>query len=790
MEHPLDESAQARLVRVYWATGQRAQALEVFHRARSRLSDELGVAPGPELEAALGEVLRGSGSGSGTGPAAAEPAPRDPPRQLPAGVPAFVGRGAELDVLDRLRAAAGEAPATAVVCGAPGVGKTAFAVRWAHHVRELFPDGQLYLDLRGYGTGTPLSAADGLGHLCVALGRPESELPDDPAGRAALFRTGSAGRRLLIVLDNARDADQVRPLLPGYGPSMVLVTSRDQHGGPVTVDGAARIQLTPLPTTDAVALLRRLIGSRVTDDPGSAVTLVEQCAHLPLALRVAAELAVSWPHESLASVVGQLADRHGRLDLLDVGGDTSAAVREVLSWSYQHLDPVAALAFRRLALHPGPGFDASTVAALSELDGRRAGRALAVLARGHLVEPRSTDRPTAGRYRMHDLMRAYAEELSAAVDGADARTAATGRLLDHYFGGVCRARALLYPAWRGYLPRPSTHGGADLAEADAPVDWLDREQANLRALCAYAARHGFPRQAIGMAANLQRQIEAGRYRDGLAAHSYALAAARDLGDDVAVAHLLGHVGELHRLLGRYDTAAGHLREALAGHDRTGDVRGQARALSALGIVAEQTGDPAGAVRHHRDALARYRAADDRRGEAIVLVNLGNAYSGQDELKRAADAFERAYTLFRDVVEPTGQAIALSNLGDVLCALGDHRRAGERLAEALPLFLAAGHRIGEAMVRTNLGQVKLRLGDPDAAMDELHTALRMFQEIGHRYGEASARNRMGEALRALGRHPEALECHRAALAIAAETQDHDEQVRARAALAELGAAPVD
>jgi DNA-binding SARP family transcriptional activator/tetratricopeptide (TPR) repeat protein len=781
-EHPLDESAQARLVRVYWSAGQRAQALEVFHRARRRLSEELGVAPGPELEAAFGEVLRGSGAA----PSVAGPAPRDPPRQLPAGVPAFVGRGAELGVLDRLRAAAGERPATAVVCGAPGVGKTAFALRWAHHARELFPDGQLYLDLRGYGTGTPLAAADGLGHLCVALGRPESELPDDTAGRAALFRTASAGRRLLVLLDNAVSADQVRPLLPGYGPSTVLVTSRDHLGGLVAVDGATRVELAPLPTTDAVALLRRLIGPRVVDDPDSAVTLVEQCAHLPLALRVAAELAVSCPRESLAGVVGQLADRHGRLDLLDVGGDTSAAVREVLSWSYQHLDAAAALAFRRLALHPGPEFDAATVAALSELDDRRAGRALAVLARGHLVEPCSAHRPTAGRYRMHDLMRAYAEELSADLDDATARAAATGRLLDHYFGGVCRARALMYPAWRGYLPGPSVDRGPRLGDADAAVAWLDREQANLGALCAHAARNGFPRQAIGMAANLQRHYEAGRYRDGLAAHSYALAAARDLGDDVAVAHLLGHVGELHRLLGRYDTAAAHLREALAGHDRTGDVRGQARALSALGIVAERTGDAAGAVGHHRAALARYRAAGDRRGEAIVLVNLGNAYSGRDEPRRAADAFEEAYTLFRDVVEPTGQAAALSNLGDVLSTLGEHDRAGERLAEALPLFLAAGHRIGEAMVRTNLGQVKLRLGEPDAAMDELHTAVRIFQEIGHRYGEASARNRMGEALRALGRHPEALACHRAALAIATETHDHDEQVRARAALAELGA----
>ena len=863
-ENPLDESAQARLVRVYRSMGQRGQALGVYHRARQRLADELGVVPGPELGAALSDLLRdGAGPANGTpGPAAtaagqpsarpgqpgqpsgtrglaggtagqpgarpghaggmrgrasgtpgAAPArqgppaagtPTDPrsvgtlmassqkgdgrdrrdrptPRQLPADVGAFVGRGPDLDGLDRLGEEPDGRPVIAVICGAAGVGKTAFALRWAHRARDRFPDGQLYLDLRGYGTGTPLSAPDALGHLCVALGRSEADLPADPAERAALFRTESAGRRLLIVLDNAASADQIRPLLPGSGPSMVLVTSRDHLGGLVALDGANRVELAPLPTDDAVALLRLLIGPRVADDPHSAETLVEQCARLPLALRVAAELAASWPAESLAGIAGQLADRHARLDLLDVGGDTSAAVREVLSWSFHHLDAVAALAFRRLALHPGPEFDALTVAALSSVDDRAAARALGVLARGHLVEPCRS-----GRYRMHDLLRAYAEEVSRDLDDADARATATEALLDHYLGGLCRARAVLYPTWHGYLPSSGASGGPEFVDAAAAVAWLDREQANLTALCAHAARNGRPRHAIAIAANLQRHFEGGRYRDGLTVHAFALAAARDLGDDAAVAHLRAHVGEIHRLLGRYDVAARELRSALAGHRSTGDLRGEARALSGLGIVAERTGDHASAVRHHRDALARYRRADDRRGEAGVLVNLGNAYSGQDEPHRAADAFEQAWTIFRDLAEPTGEAAALSNLGDVLSTLGEPTRAAERLAEALPLFRAAGHRNGEAVALTNLGQVKLRLGAVGAALEDLSAAIRIFEETGHRYGEASARNGMGEALGSVGRDDEALAYHRAALTIATETQDHDEQTRAEAALAALHA----
>ncbi|GGM55604.1 XRE family transcriptional regulator [Micromonospora sonchi] len=790
-EHPLDESAQARLVRVYRSMGQRDQALAVYHRARQRLAEELGVAPGPGLAAALSELLRDEPDSPLPQPHQEPPLvvpPRDGggrPRQLPAEVPAFVGRGAELDHLDRLRAGAGEPgdrPVTVVICGAAGVGKTAFALRWAHRARDRFPDGQLYLDLRGYGTGTPLSAPDALGYLCVALGRAEAELPADPAKRAALFRTESAGRRLFILLDNAANADQIRPLLPGSGPSMVVVTSRDHLGGLVALDGASRVELAPLPTADAIALLLSLIGGRVADDPDSAGTLVEQCARLPLALRVAAELAASWPAESLASIVGKLADRHARLELLDAGGDTNAAVRDVLSWSLQHVDGVVALAFRRLALHPGPEFDAATVAALSELDARTAGRALAVLARGHLIEPRRT-----GRFRMHDLTRAYAEEMSRQLDPPAARAAATERLLDHYLGGVCRARAVLYPTWHGYLPGPSTArapSAPDLPDAAAAVAWLDREQANLSALCAHAARNGWPRQAIGIAANLQRHFEGGRYRDGLTIHSFALAAARELGDDTAVAHLRTHIGEIHRLLGHYDVAVVHLREALSGHRRTNDVHGQARALSALGVVAERLGDHTESIRNHQDALALYRRCRDRRGEAGVLVNLGNAYSGQDDPKRAADAFEQAHAIFRDLTEPTGQAAALSNLGDVLLTLGEYTRAAERLTEALPLFQSAGHRNGEAVVRANLAQLKLRLGTPDAALDELDTALRIFEETGHRYGEASARNGMGEALRALGRYPEALAAHRAALAIATDTQDHDEHRRALTALETL------
>jgi DNA-binding SARP family transcriptional activator len=440
-EHPLAEPLAAALLRALAATGRGAEALDRFAALRRLLADALGSEPGPELQAVHQAILRGEL----TPPRATNHAPPQPvPAQLPAGVPAFTGRHAELAALDTLLAgtgrhrdaAAGPAagappPGSALTCaisGTAGVGKTALALHWAHRVRARFPDGQLYLDLRGYDADQPVDPAEALARCLLALGVREGDIPRGLDERAARYRTELTGRRMLIVLDNAEAVEQVRPLLPGTPSCLVVVTSRDSLGGLVALHGAHRLDLDLLPLPDTLTLLRRLIGSdRVDAAPGAAVTLANRCARLPLALRVAAELALGRTGASLAELVAELDDEQQRLDALDPGGDPRAAVRTVFSWSYQRLPAYAGRAFQLLGQHSGPEFDAAVASALTGTGHREAARTLRLLARSHLIHPIG-----GGRYAMHDLLRAYARSLAPDRDPADRRGTVT-RLLDHRY---------------------------------------------------------------------------------------------------------------------------------------------------------------------------------------------------------------------------------------------------------------------------------------------------------------------------------------------------------------------
>ena len=438
-EEPLHEGLHARLILALSASGGRAEALGHYIRARQVLIDELGVEPGPELTAAHRAAL-GQDRGAPKATAAAavpeagvdtEPHPRPVPRQLPSDVPAFTGRAAELaDIGRRLTGAAdGEEGTTATiftVSGTAGVGKTALAVHWAHQAARQFPDGQLFVNLRGYDPGQPMTAADALAGFLHALGVPGQDMPLEESDRAAHYRSLLAGRRMLVVLDNAGDVEQVRPLLPGSPRCAVFVTSRDSLAGLVARDGAQRIDLDLLPQKDAVGLLRTLIGARVDADPEAAAALASRCSRLPLALRVAAELAAARPATSLTDLAGELADQGQRLDVLEADSDPRTAVRAVFSWSYQHLDPAAARMFRLAALHPGPDLDSCAAAALTLSGASQARKLLDQLTRVHLIQPAGP-----GRYGLHDLLRAYAAE-QAAADGEEERRAALTRLFDHY----------------------------------------------------------------------------------------------------------------------------------------------------------------------------------------------------------------------------------------------------------------------------------------------------------------------------------------------------------------------
>jgi tetratricopeptide (TPR) repeat protein/transcriptional regulator with XRE-family HTH domain len=702
-------------------------------------------------------------------------APR--PRELPPDPVGFVGRSQQLTELEQLLDAAARQPNAVVisaVSGTAGVGKTALAVHWAHRVADRFPDGQLYLNLRGYDPDQPVAPADALARFLAALGVPGSDIPLDVDERSARYRTAIAGRRMLILLDNASSVEQVRLLLPGTDSCLVMVTSRDSLAGLVAVHGAYRLNLELLPAADARVLLRELIGNRVDAEPDAAATLAAQCAYLPLALRLAAELAASRPSTPLTDLAGELADQQRRLDLLDAGGDPRSAVTAVFSWSVRNLPPDVARTFRLLGLHPGPSMEPYAVAALTGTDLEHARRSLGLLVRAHLV---NTTGPV--RYGMHDLLRAYATNLATAND----TDAALDRLFDYYLATSAAAMDRLYPAETYLRPRipPAATPMPELSDPNLARAWLDAERPCLVAVATHTAAHGRPGHTVRLSATLYRYLDGGLYTDALTIHDHARDAAEQAGDRTGQAQARHGLGTVYWQLGRYESAIEYFQQALALFRQSGDRAGEIRALHNLSGVELRMGRYGPAADNLDLALAKAREAGDRLGEARVLTARGVAENWFGRYGSARDFLRQALTLSQSAGDRGLEATALCNLGDAEQGVGHYDSAIEHYGEALALSRELGHQSGEAFSLTGLGTVHTRLGQPEQAAKYHRQALALFRDIGDRDGEAWAHNGLGETALAGDRPAEARDHHTAALTTASDTGAPDQQAHAHLGL---------
>jgi len=741
--HPLRERFAAQLMLALYRSERQAEALAAFADARRTLASELGIEPGPQLRQLHAQVLAADpGLDFAAGEAVTlSPAPagsrRPGPAQLPADVAAFTGRSQELAELSRLAAHSPDM-VISVVSGTAGAGKTALAIRWARRVAREYPDGQLYVNLRGYDPGQPVPPGDALAGFLRAPGLPAP---------AATYRSLLDGRRVLVLLDNASSVEQVRPLLPGSSTCLVVVTSRDSLAGLVARHGARRLDLDRLPLADAVGLLRTLIGDRVDAEPRAAAELAGQCARLPLALRVAAELAAASPGSRLSGLAGELAGEQRRLDLLGAGGDEHTAIDGVFFWSYRHLPAAAARAFRLVGGHPGPDFDAYAVAALASMTITEARDVLALLARAHLVHPAGT-----GRHGLHDLLRAYASRLAAATDGDAAQAAALTRLRDYYLAAASSAMDALVPAEKRYRPPVPPAGtlSPQLSGAAQARAWLDAERASVVAMAVHAATGDAPGYTTRLAGTLYRYLETGgHYADAVTLHGHALQAARLAGDRAAEATALTNLGIISWRQGRYQQATGHHRHAMAASAEIGDLAGKATALANLGVVFERQGHYDEAADCHAEALALTRQLGDRGGEARELANLGSVAARRGDYEQAVRWYQRALAIFRAAGDHNSEASALPDLGLAYQQQGQHEQAIGCYQRALELVRESGDRIGEAEALNGVGAIMLSTGRPGEAQANHTAALTLASRIGDAYEQARAHNGLGAALQATG-----------------------------------------
>jgi len=741
-EHPLRERLVGQLMLALHRSGRTTEALEVYRRTHERLADDLALAPGAELQQLHLAILRDDATPTApiSRPAPATRSSVATPRQLPGAVAGFTGRTTQLkeltSLLDR-----DDTVVISAINGTAGVGKTALAVHWSHQIADRFPDGQLYVNLRGFDpSGQPVPPAEAIRGFLDALGVPAQRIPAGLPEQAALYRSQLAGRRVLVVLDNAFDTSQVRPLLPGSAQCLTVITSRDHLGGLIVSEGARPVPVDLMTTADACDLLASRLGpQRLAAEPQAVNDLIELCVHLPLALSIVAARASLTPALSLTELAKQLRDVRDRLHALDIG-DASVNLSAVFSWSYRTLSAAAARMFRLLALHPGPDISVSAAASLVGTERDQARAALSELTRAQLLTE-----PSTCRFAYHDLLRAYSADRAREEETEQSRHAALHRMLDHYLHTAHAAMLLLNPP-NDRLSLAELQPGAvvaELADDEQAWQWFTAERPVFAAAIDHAADAGFNTHAWQLAWSVASFcIRAGHWEQMAATQLIAVAAAERAGEPRGQAWSLRELGRAYIRLGRYPDARASLFRALELDEQHGDLVGQARSYNCLGIVSY------------------------KQGANLEALEQGKA----------------AYTLFHAAGHRPGQAEALNAIGWMQTQLGQHAEALRSCFQALELHRAVGSRHGEADTWDSLGVAHHNLGEHQRAVASYRNALELYEKLGARHPQADTLIRLGDTYQDAGDFPAARHSWQQALPILDDLCHPDADVL-RARLAE-------
>ncbi|MGH3770469.1 MAG: ATP-binding protein [Pseudonocardiaceae bacterium] len=689
------------------------------------------------------------------------------PRQLPADVRKFVNRAEELHRLNEILVSDKSdlfVASVYVIVGTAGAGKTSLALHWAHQVLDRFPDGQLYINLRGYDPGEPISALTALHRFLAALGVPAPAIPVETEAAAAMYRSVLADRHILIMLDNAATVSQVRPLLPGYSRCLAIVTSRSRLSGLAVHDGAQRLTIGMLAEPECIALLRAVTaGYRPEDDEEKLADLARLCAQLPLALRIAGERAASHPHMRLEELISDLRDQSALWDALSIGeGGEEDAVRSVFTWSYRSLSPDSARLFRLLGLHPGPDFGIGAVCALARISVRRTRQLLDGLVAAHMLEQTAPD-----RYEFHDLLRAYAIDQARVEESHESRIEALRRVLDWYLYTADAAQIWIMPA-RDRVPldvQRDSVSHLSFSDYDHAVDWAEREHSNFMPAVRAALEAGFDRYTWQLSLVLwSAKAPSAVATDWLAIGQIGLHAAHRLGERAGEAALLRSLGFTYVKTNQMtESLEGH-KEALAIWRELGDQQGEAASLNAIGMAYLRWRRLGAAETHFKQARAVFQKIGSAHWEAVVLVNLATVRYQAGRLIEAADDIRQAQIYHRENGNKRNIGNALHLLSGIHLDRGELHEALAAAHEAHELALDLRSHVLEGYWLLTLGDTQQSLGQFAEALASYHRSAVLHRRLGDRSREALAWHGAGNVYQRLNREGEAAEFHRRAAAV--------------------------